>query len=93
MTSKKWYAKNSILASLLTRTLIIIIFVTFYNDPKAAGIVIVIIQAVYSIYILILLRFTKIRYFVVKTLSNILLAGIFIDVFAGAVSDINSGSW
>jgi hypothetical protein len=33
MTSKKWYAKNNILLSLLTRTIIICVYVGLYKSP------------------------------------------------------------
>jgi hypothetical protein len=93
MTSKKWYAKNNILISLMTRTFIISIYIALYTSPSAAGIILIIFQTVYTIYFIILLRYTKLRYFIAKVVSNIFLVSVFMVVYIGSVADINSETW
>ena len=93
MTSKKWYAKNNVLISLLTRTLIICIYVGMYSSPSAGGIIVIILQVIYTIYFVILIRFTKIRYFIFRTISHLLLIAIMTTSYIGSVSDLSSPAW
>jgi len=93
MTSKKWYAKNNIFFSLLTRGLIILIFVLLFKTPQAAGIIITIIQVCYSLYIMAFIRYTKIRYLIIIITANIIVVGIFLIIFIGGISDVGSSSW
>lgn len=85
MVSKKWYAKNSVLISLVFRAIMIISFTTLFSQPYLAGLIILIFQIIYSIYIVALIRFTKLRYYVFIVTGNILLIGIFAVSFIGAV--------
>ena len=85
MISKKWYAKNSVLISLLFRTVIIISFTALFSQPYLSGLIILILQIIYTIYIVALIRYTKLRYYVFIVAGNILLIGIFAVSFIGAV--------
>lgn len=93
MISKKWYAKNSIIFSLLTRAAIICIFVGFFSVPQTSGIIILIIQVMYSLYMIVMIRYTKIRYYSVIVTSQILMVGFFLIVYVGSTSSIGSDSW
>jgi hypothetical protein len=93
ITSKKWYAKNNVLLSLLTRGLIIIVFVMMFRTPQASGIIMTIVQVCYSIYIMTFIRYTKIRYFIIIIVGNLLVVGIFIVRFIGGISDVGTASW
>lgn len=93
MTSKRWYAKNSVLICLLTRAAMICTYVGSFSSPATAGIIIVILQTAYSVYYLLLLRFTKIRYLLVMTISNFLMISILVAAYVGAISDIGSSGW
>ena len=93
MTSKKWYAKNSVLISLLTRGVIILAFVLQFETPQIAGIIMVITQILYTFYVIALLRFTKIRYFVCIVLGNMMTIGLLLVVYIGSLSSISGDSW
>ena len=93
MTSKKWYAKNSVLISLLTRGVIILAFVLQFETPQIAGIIMVITQILYTFYVVALLRFTKIRYFVCIVLGNMMTIGLLLVVYIGSLSSISGDSW
>jgi len=53
----------------------------------------VITQIGYALYIIALIRYTKIRYFVFIVLGNIIMIGIILVSFIGAVSTISSSVW
>ena len=53
----------------------------------------VISQIAYSLYVIALLRYTKIRYFAFIVAGNIIMVGIILVSFIGAVSTINSTKW
>jgi hypothetical protein len=53
----------------------------------------VITQIGYTLYIIVLIRYTKIRYFVFIVLGNVIMIGIILVSFIGAVSTINSDVW
>lgn len=93
MISKKWYAKNSIAISLLTRAIIIIAFVILFENPQIAGIIMVITQILYSFYVIALLRYTKVRYYVFIVLGNILTMGILLIIYIGSLAVISSDPW
>lgn len=93
MTSKRWYAKNSLLISLLYRATVICVYVGSFSRPGVAGIIIVILQTGYTVYFVALLRFTKIRYLLILTLSNFLMIAVMAVSFSGGNSDLGSSSW
>lgn len=93
MTIKKWYAKNNVAISLLARGVIIIAFVVLFDDPAFAGIIMLVIQFLYTFYVAIFLRFTKLRYYVFIVASNVLTIGIILVIYMGSVSTIESDSW
>jgi len=93
MTSKKWFAKNNILLYLLNRTLIICMYSGLFSNPSASGVILIIFQTIYTIYFIVLIRFTKIRYFIFRVASNILLVCTFTVSYIGSVSEINSTTW
>lgn len=86
MTTKKWYAKNNILISLLNRAIIIIAFITLFEHPEIAGVIMIISQLLYTFYVVALLRYTKIRYYTLIVLSNILMIGIILIIYIGSLS-------
>lgn len=93
MTSKKWYAKNNVLFSLIVRGLIILIYVLLFKTPQVAGILMTVLQICYSIYVMVFIRYTKIRYFVAIITANIMVVSIYLVIFMGAISDVGSSSW
>ena len=93
MTSKKWYAKNNIVISLTFRTLMIGIYVGMFSSSSAGGIIIIILQVVYTVYFIILIRFTKLRYLVFKSISHLLLIATLTISYVGSVSEVNGSSW
>lgn len=93
LTSQRWYAKNNVLISLLTRAAMICTYVGSFSTPETAGIIIVILQTAYSIYYLLLLRFTKIRYLLVMTISNFLMISVLVVAYVGSISELGSPGW
>ena len=93
MTSKKWYAKNNVVISLLTRAVIIIAFVCLFESPQIAGIIMIIAQILYSLYVIAMLRYTKIRYYVFIVLGNLLTIGILFVVYIGSLATLYSDAW
>lgn len=93
MTSKKWYAKNNVLFCLLTRAAMICTYIGYFSKPGTAGIIIVILQTAYSLYFLLLLRFTKIRYLLIMTISNFLMISVLVAAYVGGISEIGSPGW
>jgi hypothetical protein len=93
MTSKKWFAKNNTLISLLIRTLIICVYAGLFSSPSVSGIILIILQSIYTIYFIVLIRFTKLRYFVFRITSHIMLICTFTISYIGSVSEINNTTW
>lgn len=93
MTSKRWYAKNNVFISLVTRGIIIIAFVGLFDSPHIAGMIMLITQVMYSFYVIALLRFTKIRYYVFIVSANLLTIGILLVIYIGSQASIGSDSW
>lgn len=93
MTTKKWYAKNNLIISLLTRGLIIISFLLLFKTPQIAGIIMIILQITYTIYVIWLIRFVKIRYYIIIITGNILMIGILMTIYLGSLSAIQSDKW
>lgn len=93
MTTKKWFAKNNILICLITRAAIITAFVFLFRMPEFAGIVMVVLQLSYSIYFVIFIRYTKIRYFVVIALNSCLTIVLIFTIYIGAISPLDSSKW
>ena len=58
-----------------------------------AGILVIILQTFYTVYFIVLLRFTKLRYFLFKAFSHVLLIGTFTVTYIGSVSDIGNTEW
>jgi hypothetical protein len=72
---------------------IIICFVVLFQRPELAGILMVIFQSCYSLYIMLLIKYRKMRYFLLIVAGNILtLALIFCSAIA-ASSDLSSTAW
>ena len=84
MTSKKWYAKNNVLISLIFRGITITAFVVLFQQPTVAGIIMIASQVLYAFYVIILLRFTKLRYYIIIVVSEILTVGIIVCSFLGS---------
>lgn len=93
MTTKKWYAKNNILIGLLARGFIIITFVIQFDNPQIAGIIMVIIQIGYTLYVIALLRYVKIRYYIFIVLGNLLSIAILLVIYIGGISTLGNQSW
>lgn len=72
-TSSKKRLKNQIVFSLLTRAAIIGSFVGSFAYPSTAQILILCFQSVYTLYYIIFVRLTKLRYFLINLFSNFLL--------------------
>jgi len=93
MTSKKWYAKNNVLFSLLTRGCIILAFLLLFKTPEIAGIIMILLQVFYTIFVIALLRFIKIHYHLIIIAGNILMIGLFLVIYLGSLSTIQSEAW
>lgn len=93
MTTKRWYAKNNVIISLLARGIIIITFVTLFESPQVAGIIMIITQILYSLYVIALLRYTKIRYYVFIVIGNLLTIGTLLVIYIGGIATINTDAW
>ncbi len=52
-----------------------------------------IFQGGYTIYFISLIRFNKIRYFVISIIGNVLMIGILLAIYVGSINDINSQGW
>lgn len=93
MTTKRWYAKNNVIISLIARGIIIIAFVTLFESPQVAGIIMIITQILYSLYVIALLRYTKIRYYVFIVIGNLLTIGTLLVIYIGGIATINTEAW
>lgn len=90
MTSKKWYSRNNVLFSLVARGITIIAFILLFEKPEEAGIVMTASQLLYTIYVLIFIRYTKLRYAIIIAFSQILTIGIIVISFLGAAQALES---
>lgn len=93
MTSKKWYAKNNVLFSLVARGSILTVFASMFRVPEIAGIIMLIIQVLYAFYVIALLRFTKLRYYIIIVCANILTVALLLLSYVGSLATIDSDSW
>jgi hypothetical protein len=88
MTSKKWYAKNNVLFSLIARGSILTVFAIMFRVPEIAGIIMMIIQVLYAFYIIALLRFTKLRYYIIIVCANILTVTLLLLTYVGSLATL-----
>src|SRR5690348_5376664 len=93
MVIKRWWAKNNIFISLLIRAAIITTFVMLFGMPQIAGLIMMALQIIYSVYFITCIRHTKIRYFVVLSANCLILIAIIIASYIGAISPLNSITW
>lgn len=93
MTSKRWYAKNNILIALVIRGAIIVGFAALFQQPEVGGVIMVVAQIAYSIYIIAFIRYTKLRYYVFIVTANIIMIAIVLVSFIGSVSAIGTNIW
>lgn len=80
LTTRRWYARNNFMFSLIIRFLIIIIFVTIFDNPSVSGLIITLIQLVYTVISFLSLKFIKFRYSIFNLLGNILTCGAFLCI-------------
>lgn len=90
ITTKKWYAKNNVLFSLMARGIIIISFILLFQEPLNAGILMLIFQLAYTLYIMIFIRYQNIRYFVTILFGNIFMFSILLVIYLGNVYTIGT---
>ena len=93
MTSKKWYMRNNTLISLCIRSCIIISFILLFHKPIVSGLMMLALQIGYTVYQISFVRLLKIRYFVVLSLSNLVIIGLLLCVYLGAIEEIESNAW
>jgi hypothetical protein len=93
MVTKRWWAKNNTLISLLTRAAIIIAFVMLFSLPQIAGMIMMAVQIFYCVYFIISIRYTKIRYFVVLAANCLVLVAVILASYLGAIAPLHSQAW
>lgn len=93
MISTKWWFRNNTLLSLLTRTGIIVSFTILFSSPQIAGIVMLGLQFAFTLYFIVTVRYTKIRYFIILAANSLLMIGIILATYLGATSPLNSSGW
>lgn len=93
MVSKRWWARNNTFISLFTRAGIIIAFTSLFQTPQIAGMVMLSLQFLYSVYFIATIRFNKIRYFVVLSINTLMLIAIILSSYLGAIAPLYSQAW
>jgi len=93
MTSKRWYAKNNVLVGMGVRGLMVVAFAVGFGQVEVVGVLLVILQIVYALYLIAFIRYTKIRYYVFIVAANILMIGVLLLSFIGAVTNTTSPVW
>lgn len=74
MVSRRWWVKNNLFVWLTNSFVMIMVFVLGFGNPTDNWIVMVVFQSLYTLYILLILPYTKIRY----KLFNLIGSGLFI---------------
>lgn len=93
MVKKQCLSKNNTFISLLTRTGIIVAFVLLFQMPQIAGMIMLALQFIYTLYFIATIRFTKIRYFLVLAINCLILMAIILTSYLGSVAPLYSSSW
>ena len=93
MTTKKWYARNNLLLFLMVRLAMLAAFCGLFSLPQVAGILMVLIQIAYTFYFVGLIRFRKMRYLVVLVAGNVVLLGLILASYIGAISSLDGKEW
>lgn len=88
MVTKSWYARNNTLISLIIRGGIILSYTLLFKIPEIAGIIMISLQICYTLYYISMIRFTKIRYYAVIVMGNIIMIGVLLAIYIGAISEI-----
>jgi hypothetical protein len=86
LSSKKWYAKNTYLLSLLIRLIIMVTFVAGFSNPAISGIIITLVQVVYTLVSFITLRFVKLRYSLFNLFGNLFTCAIYFCMYKSATN-------
>lgn len=68
-------------------------FVLLFRTPFAAGIIMIVSQSTYALYVIFALRFTKLRYYIINVIGNCLVACLMAACFLTGFSPIESSTW
>ena len=82
----KWYSRNNVLIGLLFRGAIIIAFVVGFQQPKIAGIVMILLQFFYFLFLAVFIKFTEIRYYIFILAANFIAVGVLVLSMLGTYS-------
>lgn len=78
---------------MIFRAIVHVTFIGSFQSPVTAGLVIIIIQVLYSFYVIGLLRYIKIRYYVVIIICELLMFAIFLVILMADSTEIGSSTW
>lgn len=76
MISTRWWVRNNLFFQTVCFLGIILSFVLGFQEPAIAIIPILLIQALYTVYLFLFLSFVKLRYKIILTLSNLIFLAI-----------------
>ena len=72
----RWYSRNNVLIGLLFRGGIIISFVVGFQYPKIAGIVMILLQWFYFLFLAVFIRYAEVRYYIFILGANFIAVGV-----------------
>jgi len=78
MVSRRWWVKNNLFVLVTNSTILMMVFVLGFKDPKNNWVVMAVFQAIFTLYVLILLPYIKLRYKFFNVLGSLLFLAIII---------------
>ena len=93
MTSTNLWVKNNSFFSIFNRTILIIVFCVGFEIPLLSTILIVVFQAAYTVYMMVILSWVKIRYKIFNFIGNVIFLGCLVCQNGFATADFESNRW
>lgn len=70
MISTRWWVKNKLFFQYTRSSILVVTFVLGYSNPKISIIAIIVMQSIFTLYLLFFLSYSKLRYKVFTLLSS-----------------------
>lgn len=80
MLSVRWWVKNKLFFQIINNTIIICSFVFGFTQPTSSIIPIMVSQGIFTLYLLIFIKYTKLRYKIYLILSCLVFIGILVTI-------------
>lgn len=76
MVSRRWWVKNNLFVMVINFTILMMVFVLGFKDPKNNWVVMAVFQGIFTFYVLFLLPYIKLRYKFFNVLGSLLFLAI-----------------